>query len=147
MHHESRGLRHDDHVVVGMPDVDLDGRVGFGRRAHGGLLEHFDHGALDQLVALAHRAAVDHDRAPREQHLHVGATPPGEQRDGPIDPLAGQHRRNGNGLTHRATAHFDSATPCGLGTSATIRRTAPIVTQESATLNSGHHPTETKSTT
>jgi hypothetical protein len=65
VHHESRGLRHDDHVVVGVPDVDLDGRVGFGRRAHGGLLEHFDHGALDQLVALAHRAAVDHDRATR----------------------------------------------------------------------------------
>ena len=78
------GEHHD--VVVGVAHVDgtIAGSAD-GRRADRGLVEDLDHRARDEAVALPHRPAVDHDRVAREQRLHVGAAPTGEQRDRAVD--------------------------------------------------------------
>jgi len=79
-----------------------------------------------------------------QQHLHVGPAPARDQRDRSVDPLPREHGRNHDRFT--ADAHL-----CGSGTARGARSerkisstAAPIVTHESATLNTGHHPTDTK---
>ena len=113
MHDQARGLGDHDHVVVGVPHVDLDRGVTGRSRTDRRPVEELDDRAADQTVALPHRMAVDHDRVAREQRLHVGATPTSEERDRAVDTLPLERRGYRNGVTHRTTGAAAHAASTG----------------------------------
>ena len=139
VHDESRGLGHDDDVVVFVPHRHFDVGLGDGRRVGNRFAEHLDDLACVQAPALADRTPVDEDSAVGEQRLHVTAAPTGEQGHGPIHPLAVERGRH---LDRLVLAHF-----AGARNVPHTRMIAPIVMHESATLNTGKRPTAMKSTT
>src|SRR5205085_10299762 len=85
---------------------------------------------------------VDQHRAVVDQCLHRRARPAGQEGERPVDPITVECRRHGDGpVDHDTGAAF------GASNVRTINTMAPTVMHESATLNTGHQPTATKSTT
>ena len=139
MHDEPGRLVDHDHVVVVVHDGDRDVGFGPGRRVGFGFGQQLDDLARMQTAALADFTPVDEDRALLDEGLDVGPAPARQHRHDTIDAFAVECGRNRQrlGCGHSAGARRDRQ----------INKIAPIVMQESATLNTGNHPTETKSTT
>ena len=170
MHHEPGRLRHDDHVVVGVADDDLDG-LGAGRRVGHRRPQQLDDLAGFEPAALGHRLAAD-EHVARDEEVCTSA------RLQPVSSATARSTRSpasSSGTTiispgrirMRFTARSRlvprvAAAPIGHAVSPVLvvasetfggnrprrmMRNAPTVTHESARLNTGHQPTWTKSTT
>ena len=141
MHDEPRGLGDDDEVVVLVAHHDVDRRVGHRPARHLGLGEHFDHAPGLELAALGHPLAVDQHRSRLHEILDLTARPPGEQRDGAVEPLPRQRVGNHELLSHRharcAPSRSSRRSRRSARTAQITMRIAPMVIAESATLNVG----------
>jgi hypothetical protein len=71
MDHETGRLGDHDDVVIFVPDVEDDRRVGFGRRIGYGLRKEFDHVPLVESVALGDGTPVDEHVVLFDQNLHL----------------------------------------------------------------------------
>ena len=161
MDHDARGLVDDHDGVVLVHDGERHRRVRLrerrGRRCPGPreLVPRLEPGtARDDATVDRHRLAFD-------ERAHLTARPAGEQREGPVDALARERLRHDDRRDNTrcrvvtvAAAHTSSArgrpasgSGAGFRKLTTIRRIAPIVIAESATLKDGNEPTRTKSTT
>src|SRR5690606_29295619 len=123
---------------------------------------HLEPGAGGQSVGLAHGRAVDHDGALLGERGDHGPGQTEQAREAcidthPVQPVGYGHRAGFppwcdsflvSSASGAASRPFE-APPSG-STPKTVRATsriAPHTMAESATLNTGHHPTDTKSTT
>ncbi len=139
MDDETRRLVDNDHVGVFVHDADRDIRFGPRKRVRLGFGQQLDNLTRMQAAALADLPSVDEHGALLHKGLHVAAAPTRQHRDDAIDAFAVECGRDRQRLRsgHSTGARSDRQ----------ISRIAPIVMHESATLNTGNHPTETKSTT
>ena len=100
MDDEPGRLADHDQIVVGEADVDRDG-LGTGRPVGRRLGEELHERAGLETVALDDRLSPDEHGAVVDEAGDLGPAPAGQEREGPIEPLARQRRRHGE-LAHAA---------------------------------------------
>ncbi len=158
VHDQPGRLVHHDHLVVRVDH--LERHPGFGadaRRTGCGQRDVSDGARHERGAPDCHRDAVDQHLSRRDQLRGGGPGHAGQHRHGPVEPDAGQQRRD---PTSRASAHcsrLGSPHVSGVTRSRRTRRWSeqeeattmmtPTVMQASATLNVGQWLRVTKSTT
>ena len=138
MRHQPGGLVAHDDVLVGEHDCDVDLGIGLARLGLGerGQVDVDDLTRRHAPGTGGDRPAADLHGARRDEVGGCRAREAGDERDHPVDALAVEPRRDGlGGPCHARRQPVKTS------------NTPPQVMAASATLNVGHHPRRTKSTT